>query len=1066
MARAKKKPVRLDDYLVLNTSMNKLFGMKNFDEFQNLLKKVEDGFDDEGRSFVFNTLHSQKGIDPQLRTKLEEYDFNIKGYVDHISAKQGTIRLKYFQYLAVLFTEIFLDRYFESPIELMNRMTPRSSEERQSYKEKNKNFKPIFIPKDLTKLAFWMATGSGKTFLLHINYLQFMRYNRGPNKIELDNILLITPSESLSKQHMDEMRKSGIPCELFQSQNTGLLSQYVEHNVVKVIDIHKLTKEKKGQGVTVDIESFGRKNLIFVDEGHKGSGGKKWKFFREELAKEGFAFEYSATFGQAVAAATGKNTVDLLQKYGKSIIFDYSYRYFYNDGYGKDYSILNLKDVKYSESVKHTLMLANLLTLYEQRLIFDERAVEIEPYNIEEPLWIFVGSKVRSMKNQSDILEVVKFFNRALENEDNWTVDGIGKILTGNSGLKDKNTDRDLFLPTYPEQRLDYLRENNPDPEDVYKDVLMRIFHSENAAPLHLRNIKNAAGEIALKCGSGEFFGVINIGDDAQFLKLVEKETDIHVGKDDVSGSLFNIINQKNSKINVLIGAKKFTTGWNSWRVSNMGLLNIGKSEGTEIIQLFGRGVRLRGKNNSLKRSKAVEGYAPSNLPVLEKLNIFGIEANYMEQFKDYLETEGVSTENCVDVSIPICINEGYLEEGLLVPHVDKKRFKKEKFFELKFDDRIRSAEVDLMPKIEIIESYGSDGIAAQPGSGLKIIDHKYLDVLDWSRIYFSLLDFKVAKSWNNMIFSKDVLREIVEKDLEAYSLKCPDDLVSPTKFEDIWRLEEIVVSILKKYLQSSYNRHKNMWTRKNIEIRQLNKSNGNFEFGEFKVTVNEKETDMLEAINSLKERLKDGNFEELYGKTEIQPIPYVYFDRHMYQPLLVKDESNSPMYKIVPDSLNEGEKEFIEDLKEYVQQNQFKFTEHQKMFVLRNIPRMGVGFFVETLNYYPDFIIWIKTDDEQHIIFADPKGLTHMNKGFDDEKIKLHKHIKDFENDIMGKLPKKGEMQKVTLDSYIISVTSLRNAQSTFNTRLRETFEKHNILFQEERERYIGKMLDAKLVG
>ena len=1036
--------------------------MKSFDDFQNLLKNVEDGFDDEGRSFVFNTLHSQKGIDPQLRTKLEEYDFNIKGCVDHISAKQETpIRLKYFQYLAVLFTEIFLDRYFENPTKLMNYLTP-SPEEFLSFRKENKDFNPVFLKDDLQKLAFWMATGSGKTFLLHINYLQFMRYNKGPNKIELDNILLITPSESLSRQHIDEMRKSGIPCELFQSQNMGLLSQYVEHNVVKVIDIHKLTEEKKGQGVTVDIESFGCKNLIFVDEGHKGSGGKKWKFFREELAKEGFAFEYSATFGQAVAATTGKDALVLLQKYGKSIIFDYSYRYFYNDGYGKDYSILNLKDVKYSESVKHTLMLANLLTLYEQRLIFDERATEIESYNIEAPLWIFVGSKVRGTKNQSDILEVVKFFDRALKNADNWTVDGIEKILTGNSGLKDKNTDRDLFLPTYPEQRLGYLRENNPDPKDIYKDILKRIFHSKNAAPLHLLNIKNATGEIALKCGSGEFFGVINIGDDAQFIKLVERETDIHVGKDDMSGSLFNIINQKNSKINVLIGAKKFIEGWNSWRVSNMGLLNIGKSEGTQIIQLFGRGVRLRGKNNSLKRSKAVEEYAPPNLPVLEKLNIFGIKANYMEQFKDYLETEGVPTENCVDVSIPICINEGYLEEGLLVPHVDKKRFKKEEFFKLKFDENIRSVEVDLMPKIEIIESHESDGIAAQPGSGLKIIDHKYLDVLDWSRIYFSLLDFKVAKSWNNMIFSKDVLREIMEKDFEAYSLKCPDDLINPTKFEDIWRLEEIVVSILKKYLQSSHNRHKNMWTKKNIDIRQLNKSSGNFEFGEFKVTVNEKETSIIEAIELLKKRLKDENFEELCGESEIQ---YVYFDRHLYQPLLVKDGGKPPKYKIFPDSLNEGEKEFIEDLKEYVRQNRSKFTEHQKMFVLRNIPRMGVGFFVETLNYYPDFIIWIKTDEKQHIIFADPKGLTHMNKGFDDEKIKLYKHIKDFEANMVEKLSKKGEMQKITLDSYIISVTPLRNAQQIFNTRSRETFEKHNILFQEAKEKYIGKMLDDKLV-
>ncbi|KAF5424780.1 MAG: Type III restriction enzyme, res subunit, partial [Candidatus Methanocomedens sp.] len=453
MAPSKKKTDRLDDYLVLNTFFNKLFGMESFDNFQKLLKNVEDGFDDEGRSYVFNTLHSQTGIDPQLKSKLEEYDSNIKGYIDRINSKKDThIRLKYFQYLAVLLTEIYLDRYFEDPIKLMNELTP-DSEERQSLKEKNDKFNPIFIPGDLKKLAFWMATGSGKTFLVHINYLQFMHYNKGPHEIELDNILLITPSESLSNQHLNEMQQSSIPCELFQSNNLGYWSGHAGQNVVKVIDIHKLTDEKKGQGVTMDIESFGRKNLIFVDEGHKGSGGKKWTYFREELAKEGFALEYSATFGQAVAAAGGKDALAaLLSKYGKSIIFDYSYRYFYNDGYGKEYSILNLKDAKYSDHVKHIVMLANLLTLYEQKIVFDEHANEIESYNIEDPLWIFVGSKVQGKQNQSDILEVVKFFDLALKNEENWTVGSIEKILTGNSGLKDKNTGRDLFLPTYPEQ--------------------------------------------------------------------------------------------------------------------------------------------------------------------------------------------------------------------------------------------------------------------------------------------------------------------------------------------------------------------------------------------------------------------------------------------------------------------------------------------------------------------------------------------------------------------------------------------------------------------------------------
>ncbi len=34
--------------------------------------------------------------------------------------------------------------------------------------------------------------------------------------------------------------------------------------------------------------------------------------------------------------------------------------------------------------------------------------------------------------------------------------------------------------------------------------------------------------------------------------------------------------------VDEIMRAKKFIEGWNSWRVSNMGLLNIGRSEGAQ----------------------------------------------------------------------------------------------------------------------------------------------------------------------------------------------------------------------------------------------------------------------------------------------------------------------------------------------------------------------------------------------------------------------------------------------------------------------------------------------------
>jgi hypothetical protein len=100
---------------------------------------------------------------------------------------------------------------------------------------------------------------------------------------------------------------------------------------------------------------------------------------------------------------------------------------------------------------------------------------------------------------------------------------------------------------------------------------------------------------VALRLGAeNEPFGVINVGDDAKLVKLCE-ENGLETGEREFSGSLFHTINKPHSTVNVLIGSKKFTEGWSSWRVSTMGLMNVGKGEGAQIIQLFGRGVRLKG---------------------------------------------------------------------------------------------------------------------------------------------------------------------------------------------------------------------------------------------------------------------------------------------------------------------------------------------------------------------------------------------------------------------------------------------------------------------------------------
>ena len=447
----------------------------------------------------------------QVEQALPVYDSNIKRHLAAINNKRTQpIVLRYFQYLALLYTEIFLDWKFNRPGELLRQLNT-FVQRRNDVRAPSDTMDTNFIDTDLEKLAFWMATGAGKTLIMHINYHQYLHYC----KEKLDHVVLITPNEGLSEQHLRELTNSDIRCERFSIEGNYISGS---HNAVQVIEITKLVEEKIGEGESVPVEAFDGKNLILVDEGHKGSGGEVWRKIRETLAETGFTFEYSATFGQALAAA--KNA-DLVDEYGKAIAFDYSYRYFYGDGYGKNFRILNIKHDE--ETQTEMLLLANLLSFYEQRRYFKENTDAVRAYGLDSPLWTFVGSKVNAVytenkQSRSDVLNVIRFLHRFLKNESNWAVQGIEKILNGDSGLSDDNSN-DVFS-----SRLNYLKDTDETPRQVYTAILNEVFHTDSSGALHLYDVRNAQGEIALKTtyGSKEF-GVIYIGDTAAFKKLVNK---------------------------------------------------------------------------------------------------------------------------------------------------------------------------------------------------------------------------------------------------------------------------------------------------------------------------------------------------------------------------------------------------------------------------------------------------------------------------------------------------------------------------------------------------------------
>jgi hypothetical protein len=150
-----------------------------------------------------------------------------------------------------------------------------------------------------------------------------------------------------------------------------------------------------------------------------------------------------------------------------------------------------------------------------------------------------------------------------------------------------------------------------------FVDIVRRLFRADAPAGLEMNSIRNADGELGLRVrGASAYFGLIYVGDAPAFRDLVEEHApDVEIGEEVIAGPLFPTVNRVGSDLQMLIGAKKFVEGWDSWRVSNMCLLNVGRSEGSEIIQLFGRGVRLKGLNGTLKRSTLASNSQTSTGP-------------------------------------------------------------------------------------------------------------------------------------------------------------------------------------------------------------------------------------------------------------------------------------------------------------------------------------------------------------------------------------------------------------------------------------------------------------------
>ncbi|CZX00065.1 MULTISPECIES: DEAD/DEAH box helicase family protein [Enterobacter cloacae complex] len=1073
-----------------------------------------EGIHEDGQSLFFHELSNYLfEVDLIDLDELRRYDLNIVKHwqqiTEHRNLKEDTVlNMKYFQYLSLLFTEIYLDWYFNRKQELLDGLNSElniyNAENNETAKDRANQFKS-YILDDLNKLAYWNATGSGKTLLLHVNILQYLHYYQNGNTHHYpDKIILLTPDERLSQQHLDELYNSGFShIQLFDKNKSAPFKGTVE-----VIDINKLADDMGDK--TVAVEAFEGNNLVLIDEGHKGTGtaAGAWMRRRDKLTRDGFAFEYSATFGQAVSGgnnveaveaeikkkkakllfettALGKLTAEQLEKleltseelrdariqatrevYGKSVLFDYSYKFFYEDGYGKESLILNLnpnEDKK--DERRYEYFTACLLSFYQQQYLFNRNKDKLDEFNIEKPLWVFVGNTVSG--EDSDIHAVLRFLAWFLNNEiqaKSWIKD-----LVENKARILDTKERNIF-----EKRFTALMNG---PEDIYLDILARLFNTTHSGQrLRVLNLIGSKGELALQVGEAEPFGLINIGDSPSLYKMCEEDTTFDYQRDDFAKSLFHTLNDKDSQLHILIGSRKFTEGWSSWRVSTMGLLNMGRGEGSQIIQLFGRGVRLKGRNYSLKRSTPGERPKGLHLEKLETLNIFGVRADYMATFKQYLEDEGITpSDEILELNFEtrpnmpntklktLKLKDGYKDN-------QKNGFKRVYFPELyevpaELQGKIKHPHIklDLYPKIESIDtSRKGDNTPVNVRNEAKL-DYKVISAFDFDRLYLAIQAYKLQRGWSNLRLDKQRLIDFCLGKANIannwYTLSIPASELEIEQYSDIAKQEDIMLRLLTDYTDRFYNALKNAYEGQFYEITQVNEDDPcMIKMYHFEIEESDDGLDYTERLEQLQQIVAQGEI----GKAKSWSAPgmiAVTFDKHLYYPLLSIEKNADLPLKMRPTAFDApSEITFIKDLQEFIETPKGQKTIGNKsLYLLRNADSKAKGLgFATAGNFYPDFLLWLVDDEsgKQWLSLIDPKGIRNLN--LDDAKFGLYKEIKELE--------KKLSDDKLSLSAFIVSETRFVDLINVSEPK--DKIEERNVLFLEDTGSIYLEKLFKKMVA
>ncbi len=451
----------------------------------------------------------------------------------------------------------------------------------------------------INRLAFYMATGSGKTIVI-IKLVELLSVAMGMGLIPKKNIMFFSANEHLIKQFEKEIEK--------YNRNKDYSKQIDFKNLksVKNKDFYHSPKDFFQKialfyyraDLMSDEESKENllnykdcwdngENYVILDEAHKGNKteSKRQAIF-SLLSLKGFLFNFSATFTEESDLITA--------------VYNLSVGEWVKLGYGKESVLLKKNNLSAFKELKDLNDREKEIALLKALLLLGmQKRYKVEGY-FYDPLMLVFTHSVNVENSDAEIF--FKTLARVIENDDE------SDFLKAKDDLLEELKKPEFLFSDGKDQnyKIEVFKEGLKGMD--FKGLKEEVFYANNGYIEVIINPKNNQ-EIAFKLNtSDKVFCLIRIGDITEWIR--EKLKSVKVVSKNLSfkeESYFSQIDK--SSINILVGSRTFETGWDSTRPSVILFLNIGLDDDAKklVKQSFGRGVRIESVKNQRQRLAYLE---------------------------------------------------------------------------------------------------------------------------------------------------------------------------------------------------------------------------------------------------------------------------------------------------------------------------------------------------------------------------------------------------------------------------------------------------------------------------